>query len=93
MSFVLNNTYSMFICSHSLIHVDTAPNHTHTAHQPLSKQDKLYTGKTITKEYAKEFDYLSKMERMGLDFNVSRISIGGVNFGNIVRGIKKALGI
>ena len=86
MSFVLNNTYSMFICSHSLIHVDTAPNHTHTAHQPLSKQDKLYTGKTITKEYAKELDYLSKMERMGLDFNVSRISIGGSTLAILLEG-------
>ena len=47
----------------------------------------------ITEEYAKEFDNLSKMERMGFDFNVWGISIGGIKFGNIVSGIKKALGM
>ena len=36
---------------------------------------------------------LRKMERMGFDFNVSGISIGGIHFGNGGRGIKKALGI
>ena len=79
----------MFICLHSLIHVDSAPNHIHIAHQPLSKWEKFYMGKTITEEYAKEFDNLSKMERMGFDFNVSGISIELVNFGNVVRGIKR----
>ena len=86
MIFVLNSTHSIFIRSHSLVHLDAASNHTHTKHQPLSKQDKLYTGKTITKEYAKEFDYLSKKERMGLDFNVSRISIGGSTLAILLEG-------
>ena len=84
MIFVLNSTHSIFIRSHSLVHLDAASNHTHTKHQPLSKQDKFHMGRTITEEYAKEFDNLSKMERIGFYFNVSRISIGGIDFGYVV---------
>lgn len=61
-----------------------------TYYMPLTKRDKFYMGKPITEEYAKEFVNLSQMQRMGFDFNLPGISI---RFGNIGRGIKKALGM
>eukprot|EP00579_Thalassiosira_antarctica_P008677 CAMPEP_0201889628 /NCGR_PEP_ID=MMETSP0902-20130614/30446_1 /ASSEMBLY_ACC=CAM_ASM_000551 /TAXON_ID=420261 /ORGANISM="Thalassiosira antarctica, Strain CCMP982" /LENGTH=296 /DNA_ID=CAMNT_0048420265 /DNA_START=99 /DNA_END=989 /DNA_ORIENTATION=- len=61
-----------------------------TYYMPLSKRDKFYMGKPITEEYAKEFDNLSQMQMMGFDFNVSGISI---RVANVVRGMKKALGM
>ena len=43
-------------------------------------------GKITTEEYAAKFENVSTLERMG-------ISIEGVKFGNVLRGLKKALGM
>ncbi|KAL7536045.1 hypothetical protein ACHAXR_006883 [Thalassiosira sp. AJA248-18] len=63
-----------------------------TYYMPLTKRDKFFMGKTTTEEYAKDFDNVSMLERMGIVFD-DGLSIGGINFGNVFRGVKKALGM
>ena len=68
---------------HQITHIQ------HTSHSPNK------TNSTWAKQSRKNMqrnEKLRKMERMGFDFNVSGISIGGINFGNVVRGIEENFG-
>ena len=50
-------------------------------------------GKTITEEYTKDFDGAGLWQRMGIEFETDGMSIGGINFGNVFRGLKRAVGL
>lgn len=65
--------------------------HTPTPHtkQPLSKQDKFYLGHPSTAEYAKQFENVGTLERWGIEFLKDGLSIGGIHFGKVMKGIKK----
>ena len=58
--------------------------------QPLSKHNKFYMGKPTTEEYAKQFTNVGLLEKMGIEIK-DGMSIGGINLGNVVRGIKRAI--
>jgi len=66
-----------------------------TYYMPLSKRDKFYMGKTTTEEYAKDFENVGMLGRMGIEFggDGSGPTIGGINLDNVFRGMKKALGL
>ena len=49
----------------------------------------FYMGKKTTEEYAKEFVNASMLEVMGIRFDGS----WGIYFGNIYRGMKRAVGL
>ena len=57
--------------------------------QPLSKQDKFYLGHPTTTEYAKQFDNIGTLERWGIEFLKDGLSIGGIHFGKVGRGIRR----
>ena len=61
--------------------------------QPLSKQDKFYMGRPTTTEYATKFDGVSALQKMGIEFEETGISIGGINFGNVYGGMRRMLGM
>lgn len=50
-------------------------------------------GKPTTEEYANEFDNVSTLEKMGIEFGDDSFSIGGINFANVFRGVKRAIGL
>eukprot|EP00578_Thalassiosira_sp_NH16_P031844 CAMPEP_0181079684 /NCGR_PEP_ID=MMETSP1071-20121207/2161_1 /TAXON_ID=35127 /ORGANISM="Thalassiosira sp., Strain NH16" /LENGTH=309 /DNA_ID=CAMNT_0023161103 /DNA_START=103 /DNA_END=1032 /DNA_ORIENTATION=+ len=64
-----------------------------TYYMPLTKRDKFYMGKTKTEEYAKNFEHAGMMKRMGVVFDGEALTIGGINMGNVLRGVKRALGL
>ena len=49
--------------------------------------------KPTTDEYAKEFEHVSTLQRLGIDFGGTSFSIGGINLGNVLKGAKKAIGV
>ena len=57
--------------------------------QPLSKQDKFYLGHQTTTEYATQFENIGTLERWGIEFLKDGLSIGGIHFGRVGRGIRK----
>jgi len=61
----------------------------HPHKQPLSKQDKFYLGHPSTAEYATQFKNIGTLERWGIEFLKDGLSIGGIHFGKVGRGIKK----
>ena len=50
-------------------------------------------GRPITEEYTKDFGDVGMLQRMGIEFPSEGMSIGGINFGNVFRGIKRAVGL
>ncbi|KAL9189395.1 hypothetical protein ACHAXT_009070 [Thalassiosira profunda] len=64
-----------------------------TYYMPLSKHDKFYMGHPTTAKYAEQFAGAGTLERWGIVFDGGGFSLGGVNFGNVVRGLKRAVGL
>lgn len=65
-----------------------------TYYMPLGKEGKFYMGKHTTDEYAKRFENATFFEMLGINFDAAgNIRLGGVNFGKVLKGMKKTLGL
>ena len=62
--------------------------------QPLSKIEKFFMGKPTAEEYAKNFNNVDLLEKIGIDFSsFSLTNFGGINWNNAFKGVTKALGL